>query len=124
MKFSKKNLKKLKGDASSRIFYRNKNKKTTSIIVYSNKDKKSNLVNYDSVNKILIKNKILAPMMLSKNYSKNYIEIQDFGNHTILSLFKKKKINKTKIYKQIIHLLIKLQSIRQKKFMILIIKNM
>ena len=115
MKFQKKNLKKLKGDASSRIFYRNRNKKISSIIVYSDKEKKTNLENYVSVNKILIKNKILAPMMLSKNYSKNYIEIQDFGNQTILSLLKKKKINKVNIYKQIIDLLIKLQSIRQKK---------
>ena len=36
-------FKKLDGDASSRIFYRLKRKKTTSIIVYSNKEKKSNL---------------------------------------------------------------------------------
>ena len=114
MRFSK-NFKKLDGDASSRIFYRLKRKKTSSIIVYSNKEKKSNLLNYDSINKILIKNEILAPLLLSKNYSKNYIEIQDFGNQTIYSLFKKKKINKIKIYKKIIDLLDKLQSIRQKK---------
>ena len=114
MRFSK-NFKKLDGDASSRIFYRLKRKKTTSIIVYSNKEKKSNLLNYDSINKILLKNEILAPLLLSKNYLKNYIEIDDFGNQTIYSLFKKKKINKIKIYKKIIDLLDKLQSIRQKK---------
>ena len=114
MRFSK-NFKKLDGDASSRIFYRLKRKKTSSIIVYSNKEKKSNLLNYDSINKILLKNEILAPLLLSKNYSKNYIEIQDFGNQTIYSLFKKQKINKIKIYKKIIDLLDKLQSIRQKK---------
>ena len=114
MKFLK-NLIKLKGDASSRVFYRNRDKKTSSIIVYSNKNKKANLLNYSSVNKILIKNKILAPKMLSKNYQKNYIEIQDFGNQTIFSLFKKTNIDKIKIYKQIIRLLLNLQSIRQKK---------
>ena len=114
MRFSK-NFKKLDGDASPRIFYRLKRKKTSSIIVYSNKEKKSNLLNYDSINKILLKNEILAPLLLSKNYSKNYIEIQDFGNQTIYSLFKKQKINKIKIYKKIIDLLDKLQSIRQKK---------
>ena len=54
-------------------------------------------------------------MLLSKNYSKNFIEIEDFGNQTIFNLFKKKKINKLKIYKQIIVLLNKLQSIRQKR---------
>ena len=114
MKFSK-NSQKLKGDASSRIFYRKKTKKKTSIIIYSKKNKRTNLLNYDSVNKILLKNKILAPMLLSKNYSKNFIEIEDFGNQTIFNLVKKKKINKLKIYKQIIVLLNKLQSIRQKR---------
>ena len=114
MKFSK-NSQKLKGDASSRIFYRKKIKKKSSIIIYSKKNKKTNLLNYDSVNKILLKNKILAPMLLSKNYSKNFIEIEDFGNQTILKLFNKKKINKIKIYKEIIILLNKLQSIRQKR---------
>ena len=114
MKFSK-NVKKLKGDASSRVFYRKKNKKTSSIIIYSNKDKKSNLLNYDSVNKILLKNRILAPVLLSKNYKKNFIEIQDFGDQTIFDIFKKRKTKKIKIYKQIINLLKNIQSITQKK---------
>jgi len=116
MKFSK-NIKKLKGDASLRIFYRKKDKKNSSIIVFSKKNKRSNLLNYDSINKILLRNKILAPTLLSKNYSKNFIEIEDFGNQTILNLFKKKKINKFRVYMQIIHLLNKLQSIRQKKIL-------
>ena len=114
MKFSK-NIKKLKGDASLRVFYRKKNKKNSSIVVFSNKDKRPNLLNYDSINKILLNNKILAPMLLSKNYPKNFIEIEDFGNLTIFNLFKKRKINKFKVYMQIIYLLNKLQSIRQKK---------
>ncbi len=108
------NIKKLEGDASLRVFYRKKNKKNSSIIVYSNKHKISNLLNYDSVNKILLNNKILAPMLLSNNYTKNFIEIEDFGNQTIFSLFKKKRINKIKVYIQIIDLLNKLQLIRQK----------
>ena len=110
-----KNLKKLKGDASSRVFFRHKTKNSSSIIVYANKDKKSNLLNYDSINKALIKNKILAPKLLSEHYSKNYIEIQDFGNQTIFSLLKKGSINKIEIFKQIIDLLIKIQLIPQKK---------
>tara|TARA_B100000902_G_scaffold10939_1_gene13367 strand:+ start:135 stop:1082 length:948 start_codon:yes stop_codon:yes gene_type:complete len=112
---SLKNVQKLKGDASTRIFYRKKANRTTSIIVYSNKDKRSNLLNYDSVNQILLKNKILAPVLLSKNYKKNFIEIQDFGDQTIFDIFKKRKINKIKIYKQIIDLLKNLQLIKQKK---------
>jgi len=114
MKFLK-NAEKLKGDASTRIFYRKKDKKTTSIIVYSNKDKKSNLLNYDSINQILLKNKILAPVLLSKNYKENFIEIQDFGNQTIFDILKKRKTNKIKIFKKIVDLLENLQSIKQKK---------
>ena len=89
MRFSK-NFKKLDGDASSRIFYRLKRKKTTSIIVYSNKEKKSNLLNYDSINKILLKNEILAPLLLSKNYSKNYIEIRILEIKLSIVFLKKK----------------------------------
>ena len=108
---SNKNLKKLKGDASLRIFFRNKKKNSSSIIVYANKAKKLNLLIYDSINKILLKNNILAPKLLSENYSKNFIEIQDFGNETIFSLLKKNKVNKLIIFKRIIKLLIKLQLI-------------
>jgi aminoglycoside/choline kinase family phosphotransferase len=114
MNFLKK-LKKLKGDASSRVFYRKKDSKSSSIIVYSKKDKKLNLLNYDSINKILIKNNISAPKLLSENYSKNYVEIQDFGDETIFKLFNKKKINKISIYKNIINLLNRIQSVSQKK---------
>ena len=113
MKFNK-NLKKLKGDASLRVFFRNKKKNLSSIIVFANKDKKINLLVYDAINKILIKNDILAPKLINKNYSKNYIEIEDFGNQTILKLFKK-KINKLIIFKKIIKLLCKVQLIRQRQ---------
>ena len=87
-----KNLRKIKGDASFRNFYRKKNKKFTSIIVFSKKEKIKNLLIYDAINKILINNKILAPRLYHENYNKNYIEIEDFGDDTIFKiLFKKKK---------------------------------
>ena len=111
----KKNLDRLKGDASQRIFFRNKKKSFTSIIVYAKKDKRSNLLIYDSINKILLKNNILAPKLLSENYSKNYIEIEDFGNKTIFTLLRKGGINKLKILKKVIRLLGKLQSIQQRE---------
>ena len=114
MKLSK-SLKKLKGDASLRTFFRNKKKKSSSIIVYANKNKRSNLLVYDSINKILLKNNILAPKLLSENYSKNYIEIEDFGDLTIFNLLKKSRTNKLVIFKRIIRLLNKLQLIRQRK---------
>jgi len=106
-------LKKISGDASFREFYRNRENK--SIIVVSKKEKFKNLLIYDAINKILIKNKITAPVLLSQNYSKNFIEIQDFGNETIFNLFKNKKINKIFIYKKIVNLLNKIQSVSQRK---------
>ena len=63
----------------------------------------------------MIKNNVAAPKLLSENYSKNYIEIQDFGDETVFKLFKKKKINKISIYKNIINLLNRIQSVSQKK---------
>ena len=110
-----KSLKKLKGDASQRIFFRNKKKNSSSIIVYANKNKRSNLLIYDCINQILLKNNILAPKLLSENYSKNYIEIEDFGDQTIFNLLKKSRTNKLVIFKRIIRLLNKLQLIRQRK---------
>jgi aminoglycoside/choline kinase family phosphotransferase len=88
MKFSK-DFKEIKGDASIRKFYRNTKK--NSIIVFANIEKIKNLLIYDSINKILIKNNIIAPKLLSQNYRNNFIEIQDLGNKTIYQTFIKNK---------------------------------
>ena len=111
----KRNLNRLKGDASQRIFFRSRRKNFSSILVYAKKDKKLNLLIYDAINKILLKNNILAPKLLSENFSKNYIEIEDFGNQTIFNLLKKNSAKRLIIYKKIIKLLIKIQSISQRK---------
>ena len=86
-----KNLKKIKGDASFRNFFRKKNKNNSSIIVFAKKEKFQNLIVYDAINRILNKNKILAPSLYNENYEKNYIEIQDFGDETIFKVLVKKK---------------------------------
>ena len=86
-------LKHIKGDASFRRFYRHQ--ENNSILVLSKKEKLKNLLIYDAINKILIKNKILAPNLLKENYSNNYIEIQDFGDQTLFEIQKNKKKNKT-----------------------------
>ena len=99
MKIFKK-LRRIKGDASFRIFYRDDY--NNSIKVFSNKEKTKNLLIYDAVNKLLIKNKILSPQLLSQNYSKNYIEIEDFGNQTLFKILQKKNVNKYFIFKKII----------------------
>ena len=106
-------LKKIKGDASFREFYRNRENK--SIIVVSKKEKLKNLLIYDAINKILIKNKILAPKLLSENYSNNYIEIQDFGDQTLFEILKNKKNNKFNTFKEIVKILNKIQLIKNKK---------
>ena len=110
-----KSLNKLKGDASLRTFFRNKKINSSSIIVYANKNRRSNLLIYDCINQILLNNNILAPKLLNENYSKNYIEIEDFGDQTIFNLLKKSKTNKLVIFKRIIRLLNKVQLIRQRK---------
>ena len=112
MKFSK-DFKKIKGDASIRKFYRNTKK--NSIIVFANKEKIKNLLIYDSINKILIKNNIIAPKLLSQNYRNNYIEIQDLGNKTIYQTFIKNKKNHYLILKKVINVLNKIQKIKDKK---------
>ena len=115
MLLNKLKLKKIKGDASFRYFFRKKNKNISSIIVYAKKNRKLNLLIYDAINKILIKNNILAPKLINENYSKNFIEIQDFGNQTIFHLLKKNKKNKLLIFEKIINLLNKIQLIKDKK---------
>ena len=52
MKLDKTKLKKIKGDASFRTFYRKKLIIKRSIIVYSNKEKEKNLLIYDAINNL------------------------------------------------------------------------
>ena len=105
----------IKADASFRKFYRKKIKKKSSIIVYAEKEKIQNLLNYDSVNKLLLQKNINAPRLLSENFNQNLIEIDDLGTKTILDILKKKNTNKLKIYKKILVILIKLQKIKLRK---------
>mgnify|MGYP006099999247 CR=1 FL=1 len=123
MPLDKLNLKKIKGDASFRLFYRKRINNTNSIIVYSKKEKEKNLLIYDAVNSLLIKNKILAPKLYKENYSENFIEIQDFGEDTIFNLLKKNQDNKINLYKKSIDLLIKIQKIKKNKTKNFIGKN-
>ena len=58
-------LKKLSGDASIRSFYRKKNYKNSSILVYCKKQKESNLLIYGAINNLLIKQNILAPRLIN-----------------------------------------------------------
>ena len=111
-------LKKIKGDASFRTFYRKIKNKKSSIIVYATKEKKKNLLIYAAINNLLINNKILAPKLYKENYKQNFIEIEDFGDDTVFKLLRKSGSNKINLYKKSIDLLIKIQKIKQN-----IIKN-
>ena len=117
-----KNLKKIKGDASFRKFFRKKNKDNSSIIVYAKKEKFKNLIVYDAINKILNENKILAPNLYQENYKKNFIEIQDFGNDTIFKILNKKK-NKFFYLKKVVKILNKIQLIKNRTVKNFIKKN-
>ena len=110
-----KNLTKIKGDASTRKFFRKRNNKNSSVLVFAKKEKFRNLIVYDAINKIFIKNKILAPKLYKENYNKHFIEIQDFGNQTIFKLLSKKDSNKFSYFKKVIKLLNKIQLIKDTK---------
>jgi len=118
MKLIKSSIKKIKSDASFRSFYRKKNNKENSIIVYATKEKEKNLLIYAAINSLLIENKILAPKLYKENYKKNFIEIEDFGDDTVFKLLSKSGSNKINLYKKSINLLIEIQKIKQN-----IIKN-
>ena len=105
-------IKKLSGDASFRIFYRKKYNNRSSIIVYCKKEKKSNLLIYDAINQILNQHRVKAPKLISQNYKKNYIEINDFGDLTVFKSLSKYKNNNLLYLKKIIKLLNKLQKIK------------
>ena len=104
-------LKSLSGDASFRKFYRYNN----TIIVVSKKETRKNLLIYDAVNKILIKNKIKAPKLISQNYKSKNIQIEDFGNGSVYQTIKKNNKKKFIYYKKIIKLLNSVQKIKTKR---------
>ena len=108
MKLNNKNITQLEGDASERNFYRSKN----SIIIFSKKNKKKNLLIYDAINRILNSNDINAPKLLKNNYKQNFIEVNDLGDTTLFKLLSNRK-NKKKIFVNILDLLFKVQNIKK-----------
>jgi N-acetylmuramate 1-kinase len=108
-------LKKIKGDASFRSFYRKSSSNKKSIVVFASKEKEKNLLIYDAINSLLIKNKVLAPKLYSENYKKNYIEIEDFGDDSVFSLLKKNKNQREALYKKSVDFLGTIQKIKQNR---------
>ena len=108
MKLNNKKVTKLKGDASERKFYRSKN----SIIIFSKKNKKKNLLIYDVINKILNSGGINAPRILKNNYKQNFIEVNDLGDTTLINHLNNRR-NKEKIFMNVLDLLFKVQKIKK-----------
>ena len=107
-------LKKISGDASFREFYRLKKGNRTSIIVKADKEKFKNLISYAIINNLLIKNKIIAPKLLSNHFQHNMMEISDLGQKSFYDIISKKK-KKLNYYKNLIKIIFKLQKIKIKK---------
>ncbi len=107
-------LKKISGDASFREFYRLKKGNKSSIIVKAKKEKFKNLISYIIINKILNKNKINAPLLISNHYKHNMIEISDLGKKSFYETVVNRK-NKLSYYKDLIKIIFKLQKIKVQK---------
>ena len=106
-------IKKIKGDASFRKYFRIYNKNKSYILASAETEKKSNILNYALINKFLHKQHIKAPIVLDFEYKSGLALLEDFGNKTYLQLVKNSK-NKLYIYKSLIRFLIKLQRINFK----------
>ncbi|CAO6130334.1 COG3178 Predicted phosphotransferase related to Ser/Thr protein kinases [Candidatus Pelagibacterales bacterium] len=106
-------IKQIKGDASFRKYFRIYNKNKSYILASAETEKKSNILNYVLINKILNKQSIKAPIVLDFEYKSGLALLEDFGNKTYLQLVKNSK-NKLYIYKSLIKFLVKLQRINFK----------
>ena len=104
-------LKKIRSDASFREFFRLYKGDKTSIIVTSKKERFKNLVIYSAVNRFLRKKGILTPKLISQYFKEGIMEIEDFGNNTLLDSVKKSK-NKLNLYKKCVNIIIKIQKIK------------
>ena len=98
-------LRKIRSDASFREFFRLYKGKKTSIIVKTQKEKFKNLVVYSAINKFLKKNNVNAPKLISHHFKEGIMEIEDFGDKTLLHYVKQSK-NKLKLYKKCIDIII------------------
>ena len=108
MKFK---LKKIKSDASFREFYRLHKGKKTSIIVTAKKERFKNLIAYSAINKFLKTKGIYTPRLISQHFEEGIMEIEDFGDKTLLDYVKKSK-NKLSLYKKCVDLILRLQKIK------------
>ena len=84
-------LKKIRSDASFREFFRLKKGNKTSIIVTARKERFRNLIAYSAINKFLRGKGIHSPNTISKHFREGIMEIEDFGENTLLHFVQKSK---------------------------------
>ena len=104
-------LKKIKSDASFREFFRLEKGNKTSIIITARKERFKNLIAYSAINKFLRDKGIHAPKTISQHFSDGIMEIEDFGNNTLLHFVRQSK-NIFPLYKKSIDVIVKLQKIK------------
>ena len=104
-------LKKIRNDASFREFFRLEKGNKTSIIVTSRKERFRNLIAYSAINKFLRKKGIHTPRTITHHFSEGIMEIDDFGDKTLLYHIKKSK-NIFPFYKKSVDVILKLQKIK------------
>ena len=104
-------LKKIRSDASFREFFRLHKGKKTSIIVVAKKERFKNLIVYSAINRFLRKKGIYTPKLISQHFKEGIMEIEDFGNNTLLHHVKRSK-NKLNFYKKCVDVILKIQKIK------------
>ncbi len=104
-------LKKIRSDASFREFFRLKKGNKTSIIVTARKERFRNLIVYSAINKFLRGKGIHTPKTISQHFSEGIMEIEDFGDNTLLHSVRKSK-NIFPYYKKSVNVILKLQKIK------------
>ena len=107
-------LKKIRSDASFREFFRLYKGKKTSIIVTAKKERFKNLIAYSAINKFLKAKGIHTPKLINQHFSEGIMEIEDFGDKTLLHQVKQSK-NKLGIYKRCVDVILKIQKIKSIK---------
>ena len=104
-------LKKIRSDASFREFFRLKKGDKTSIIVTARKERFKNLIAYSAINKFLRKKGIHTPRTITHHFKEGIMEIEDFGDKTLLHNIKQSK-NKLGTYKRCVDVILKIQKIK------------
>ena len=104
-------LKKIRSDASFREFFRLKKGNKTSIIITARKERFRNLIAYSTINRFLRGKGIYTPKTISQHFSEGIMEIEDFGDNTLLHTIRKSK-NIFPYYKKSINVILKLQKIK------------